>query len=384
MKLLFISNLFPDAQESYRGLDNVTLLHHLKQHCDIRVIAARPAIWGSSKWRQQYVPREQDVCFQPVYVPVPYIPKIGSLVNHRLFAMALRQQVERMKREFAFDAILCAWAYPDACGVGILAREQRVPMTVITQGSDVHAYLDNPVRRRLIVSALSEAKGVINRSRDLARRLKEAGVPEEKLHVVYNGVDTKTFCRADKQAVRLELGLNADEKIILFVGNFLPVKNPGLLLESFAQLVKERGKKARLLMIGGGPLKEQIVTHAARLNIADRVQLLGRQGAAEVARYMQAADTLVLSSHNEGVPNVILEALAAGLPVVATNVGGIHEVVNAEHLGRLTKPGDQQELAAALGELLERKNDAGRIAEYGRGFNWPKAAAGYYAVITLR
>jgi glycosyltransferase involved in cell wall biosynthesis len=380
MKLLFISNLFPDERESYRGLDNATLLHHLSAHCEIRVIAARPALPATSKWRQQHVPRSQDAIFEPVYVKVPYLPKIGSRVNHRLFERALREPLQELRKTFAFDAILCAWAYPDACGVSALAREHQVPFTVITQGSDVHAYLENPVRRHLIVAALSQAKGVINRSRDLARRLKEAGVPEPKLRAVYNGVDTATFRPTDQTSLRRELGLNPTDKILLFIGNFLPVKNPLLLLGAFAELLAHV-TGARLLLIGGGPMEEQIIAEAARLGITERVEILGRKGTADVARYLQASDVLVMSSHNEGVPNVILEALATGIPVVSTNVGGIHEVVNADHLGRLVPPGDSGALATALRDVLERKNSSAEIARYGQSFNWPKAAREYYAVI---
>ncbi len=381
MKLLFISNLFPDERESYRGLDNVTLLHHLREYCEVRVIAARPAIWGSAKWRQEYRPRAEDSCFKPVYVPVPYLPKIGDRINHRLFGRAIQSAFREMHQGFPFDRILCAWAYPDACGVLDLANQVGVPMVVITQGTDVHTYLNMPVRRRLITASLSQAQAVINRSQDLARRLAEAGVPETKLKVVYNGVDTRTFTPADKQAARQSLGLPEAEKTVLFVGNFLPVKNPGLLLTAFAKLPAQL-QRSRLLLIGGGPLEEFIRAEAQRLNLSDRVQIVGRKPAVEVARYMQAADVLALSSHNEGVPNVILEALASGLPVVSTRVGGIHEIVKADYLGRLVEPGQADSFADALAQVLGCPQETEKISLYGKGFNWPQAAAEYWRIIS--
>ncbi|MCD6052288.1 MAG: glycosyl transferase group 1, partial [Verrucomicrobia bacterium] len=284
-------------------------------------------------------------------------------------------------RGFPFDRILCAWAYPDACGVLDLANQVGVPLVVITQGTDVHTYLNMPVRRRLITTSLSQAKAVINRSQDLARRLAEAGVPETKLKVVYNGVDTRTFTPADKLAVRQSLGLPEAEKIVLFVGNFLPVKNPGLLLTAFAKLPAQL-QRSRLLLIGGGPLENFIRTEAQRLNLGDRVQIVGRKPAVEVARYMQAADVLALSSHNEGVPNVILEAFASGLPVVSTRVGGIHEIVKADYLGRLVEPGQADSFADALTQVLGCPQETGKISLYGKGFNWPQAAAEYWRIIS--
>lgn len=382
MKLLFISNLFPDESESYRGLDNATLLHYLSKQVEIEVLCARPALPFSAKWQQAYKPRAVDEKFQPVYVPVPYLPKAGGLVNHHLYRQAMQKPLEDLQQRFAFNAIFCAWAYPDACGMAPLAEKLKVPMVVITQGTDVHTYLGMAARRKAIVASLSRVKGVVNRSRDLARRLAEAGVPEKKLHVVYNGVDTSLFYPVEAVDAKTKLGLPLNERVLLFVGNFLPVKNQELLLGAFAGLAQQKDhQNIRLVMVGGGPLEAEIRQLAKDLGVETKITFAGRKTPSEVAIYMQASELLVLSSHNEGVPNVVLEAFASGRPVVTTDVGGIHEVLKEDYLGCLTKPGDKVALVAALSRVLNRPNETERIAKYGSSFSWDKVASAYLSVI---
>jgi teichuronic acid biosynthesis glycosyltransferase TuaC len=164
------------------------VLHQLARHCEIRVIAPRPMLPFKS-WRGR-TPREEDRIFQPRFVRTFYVPKFGGPWNHRLMARALRDPVRRMRAEFPFDVVLGAWVYPDACALDLLDADLLAPLVAIAQGTDVHSYLQMPLRRHIIVSALSRAAATITRSQDLATRLREAGVPFMKLRPIHNGVDT--------------------------------------------------------------------------------------------------------------------------------------------------------------------------------------------------
>lgn len=350
MKLLFVSNLFPDATAPGHGQINATVLHQLARHCEIRVIAPRPVLPFKS-WRG-CLPREQDRRFQPLYIRTFYIPKFGGPWNHRLMARALREPVRRVRAEFPFEVVLGAWVYPDACALDLLAPELRAPLVAIAQGTDVHSYLQMPLRRHAIVQALSRAAATITRSKDLSTRLHEAGVPFLKLRPIYNGVDTAIFRPAEALAARKELGLPPDARMLLYVGNFLPVKNPLLLVGAHAKLARTSAEPCELVMIGSGPLEKQIRHLANAGGFAANVRLVGRKAPAEVARYMQAADVLCVPSKQEGVPNVILEAFACGLRTVATRVGGIPEVLDKPFLGRLVPSADMDALAEALGQTL--------------------------------
>jgi glycosyltransferase involved in cell wall biosynthesis len=368
LKVLFVSNLFPDTAQPYRGLDNATLLHHLAAYCEIRAISPRAAL--PFAWRVPK-PRPEDQNLAPLYVAARYVPKIGSRWNHRLMAGALREPLRKIKGAFAFDVVLCSWLYPDACAVAMLSEEMAFPFAAISQGSDAHQYLRMPVRRKAIVRALERSGRVITRSGELGRLLANAGVASEKLRTIYNGVDLELFQPGDKQAARRELSLPAEAPVILFVGNFYPVKDPLLLVRSH-RILRGILPDCRLLMIGGGGLEARI-----RAEAAEGLELLGRRSSGEIARYMQAADVLCVPSQNEGVPNVILEAFATGLRVVATRVGGIPEVLADGDLGRLAPAGDKEAIAATLADALRHPCDVSKVRAHGSQFSWERAVSKY-------
>jgi len=367
-RILFVSNLFPTASEPYRGLDNATLLHALAPHFEIRVLSPRPLLpWA----RAHFSARPTDAVFQPRWVPAAYLPKIGGPINHLLMAASLRQSFEQALRDFQPGIILSSWIYPDSCAALRLANA-RLPLIAIAQGSDIHQYLAMPARRRVILNHLPRAAAVITRSHELSHLLKSAGFPPAKLHTIYNGVSLDTFQPRDQAAARRASGLPEDARIILFVGNFHHVKNPLLLIQAIAQL-----GSGLLVMAGGGPLEIRSRHLAAQLRIDSRVIFAGRKTPEEIARLMNAADILAIPSRNEGVPNVLLEAFASGLPVVASRVGGIPEVLDHDFLGRMVAPGDLPAFAAALKEQLASPRDSPAIRTHAERFSWDIAAAAY-------
>jgi len=379
LKLLFVSNLFPDAGERYRGLDNATLLHHLASRWDIRVLALRPTLpWATHDWRS----RDEDSVFSPGFVAAPYLPKIGSRWNHRLLTRALRSPLRELRAHFAFDAVLASWLFPDACGIAELAPELGFPFAAIAQGSDTHQYLRHPIRRKIMTRLLPNASTIVTRSAELARLLADAGLPRERLQPIYNGVDHTCFAPGDQTEARRELGLPVGRRSILFVGNFYAVKNPLLLVEAHARLLAEPGfHETGLVMAGSGPLEKQARQLARRLGTSPLIHFASRLDAASVARHMRAADVLCLPSRNEGVPNVILEAFACGLPVVASRVGGIPEVHHAPFLGRLVAEGNAPALVDGLRAVLQTSPDRNRIHAHARQFSWQNAANAYHEVL---
>jgi glycosyltransferase involved in cell wall biosynthesis len=247
----------------------------------------------------------------------------------------------------------------------------------------VHQYLRIPARREAICRWLPRASAIITRSAELARLLAEAGLAKEKLHPIYNGIDFQRFKCADQREARQTLNLPLDAPIILAVGNLLPIKNPLLLVEAHAELCRLPDfANTQLVFVGSGPLYSEIRARADAGGHGARVLLAGRQDADTVARYMQAASVLCLPSNNEGVPNVILEAFACGLPVVASRVGGLPEVHNHEYLGRLTPPGDASAVGEALREILSQPIDHAQIQEHARRFSWERTGAAYEALLT--
>jgi teichuronic acid biosynthesis glycosyltransferase TuaC len=384
-RLLFISNLFPDLAHPIRGLDNATLLHFLRDEWEIRVLSPRPVMppWKGDK----SVPREEDRVFAPRFIPCPYVPKFGSWCNDKLMSHFLAPHFDRIAREFKPDIVLCSWLYPDGCAVTRLAEARQLPVVLITQGTDTHSYLAFPARRRKIVSAIGRSAAVICRSGDLARRLREAGADGTPLEAVYNGVDTRDFRPRDQKDIRRELNLTQGEPVLLFVGNYLPVKNPLMLIAAHAELNRRRRARgeppARLVLIGDGPMRQVMHTAIVEGGQADTVDLRGRETPAAVARWMNAADLLCLTSHNEGFPNVILEAMACGLRVVSTEVGGISELVDRPERGILTPPGDTEAYAHALESTLScpASAEGATVPTSEPDWSWEAAAGKYHSIL---
>ncbi len=381
MRLLFISNLFPDTTQPWRGLDNVTLLHAmrtLKPEADIRVLCLRP---GHGGWRGApclFQPRSGDQVFQPQFAWAPYVPKWGG-INDRLFAIAVRRALSALPTDWKPDALLVPWLFPDASGVHRLPELANLPLVAVAQGSDVHRYLDMPQRRRAILQ-LAQRAHIITRSEDLRSRLLRAGAAATQVQTVYNGVDPDTFRPGDRKQARADLNLPIEGKLMVFVGNFLPVKGLDLLIRSMALAAKSLPETLRLVLIGSGPLQAELAGLAQQCGLsADSLIWAGRKGPSEVAQFMRASDVVCLTSHNEGVPNVLLEALASGRAFVTTDVGGIGEVLRqAPNGGHLVSGREPSAYAAALVQALNHPPDAEALREHMSRYAWPKCAQLYW------
>jgi teichuronic acid biosynthesis glycosyltransferase TuaC len=381
VKVLFVSNLFPDATDPVRGLINATLLKQLARRVEVRALALRPTIAFLGRNFDNLKPRPEDEPLKPTYRTVTYIPKIGSRINHRLLAARAEATLHRIKYDFPYDVILSSWIYPDVCGIARLLKGLKVPMVAISQGSDVHQYLNIRFRRKLIVRTLSTIAATITRSKDLRDQLVSAGVPNTSIHPIYNGVNTGVFKPGDQLTARRALGLPEEGKIILYVGNFLPVKNPLLLVRTHGLLTKAMNPRPHLVMIGSGPQKEGLSIQANSQGTHGITHLVGRKNSAEVAQYMRAADLLCIPSDNEGVPNVAFEAMGCGLPIVATRVGGIPEVVDNPSLGELVERDDQQGMAESITRVLSTNMSRERIVQHAGQFSWENTVTAYLEVL---
>ncbi len=384
MRTLFLSTLFPDASRPTFGIHNAGLVRRLADVSRVSVVAPRPRLSaflcrpGSSA----ATACAGDAALAPVFPAVPYLPKVGAAVNHRLYARWLTPSVRRIcQTQEPPDVLLTAWAYPDACAAVRLARAARLPCVAIAQGTDINDYLRYPLRRGIILRHLRQAAAVVTRSEALRQCLLAAGLPAARVRTIYNGVDTELFCPAsDPGSARRELGLSEADVVVLFVGNFAPVKNPLLAVHAFAAL-RERfpSQRWRLLMVGAGPLHARARDASASLGSA--VTLVGACPQAKVVRFMQVADVLCVPSCNEGVPNVIREALACGLPVVATRVGGIPEILTDPRVGELVEPGQPLALAEALARTVAHRPLREACRRQALAFSWDETVRRYHELL---
>ena len=210
-------------------------------------------------------------------------------------------------------------------------------------------------RQRALMTAervLARFTRVVFAVSDKVRRqlVEQQGLPTGKVVAVVNGIETNaTAAGLDVRAARAALGLNGAQQVIGTVGRLVPVKDHGTLLAAF-QRVLTRFPAARLVIVGDGPERGRLARRAAELGIAERVMWLGQRR--DVRELLQVFDVFVLSSVSEGMPLTVLEAMAAGKPVVATNVGGVREAVVNGTTGLLVPPSSPERLADAVEVLL--------------------------------
>jgi glycosyltransferase involved in cell wall biosynthesis len=198
----------------------------------------------------------------------------------------------------------------------------------------------------------------------LAERIeRETGFPVERIRTIRNGVDLSRFARIDRHGARTSLGLSADTLVAVTIGRLVPVKDHDTLLQAVAQ-VRAHGIPVTMAIAGDGPLKDQLTHRAAALGLKTAVRFLGYRSDAETV--LAAADLFVLSSESEGLSNPILEAMATGLPVVATNVGGADELVEEGVTGRLVSPRSPVALADAMVSMLADPQVRRAMGEAGR------------------
>jgi glycosyltransferase involved in cell wall biosynthesis len=186
-------------------------------------------------------------------------------------------------------------------------------------------------------------------------------VPHRRLRMIRNGIDTAAYREAsDPQALRKLLGIPLDAPVIGTVGRLVQIKRYDLLIRSFAR-VRRSCPKAHLILVGDGPQKLELQQLVAGLGIGDRVHFAGYQ--IDVNRYLHIMDCFALTSRSEGTPQAVLEASIAGLPVVASRVGGLPEVIDDGRTGILFEPGDEDTLTRELIGILLDKDRARRLGE---------------------
>lgn len=389
LKVLVITNLFPNHYEPRRGMYNLQLFTALSKFVDIMIVAPIPYYPGMSLFsglansgRVKDINKVEMInnlkVLHPRYLS---IPKVGRSLYGYLFYFSIYKLIREIKRDFDFDIILSPWAYPDGFASFLIARKLDVPFFIHILGTDINDYTKYFLRRKMIVKALRASNKVIAMSKALREKVIGYGIPEEKVMVNYNGVNRDIFNDTNKEDARHELNLDSNKRHILFVGNLVPVKGLEYLIQAVSLLLNNEKIPTDLHIIGQGHLKAALEKLVKNKGLANNVNFLGEKNHEEISLYMKACTVLCLPSMNEGVPNVLLEAMSCGTPVVASRVGGIPEVVVSEKLGILTPPKDVKSLAMALSAALNKEWNYKEIRNYTEKFSWNDCADRLYQEI---
>jgi len=277
------------------------------------------------------------------------IPHDKISIGNTSLVWQVRQTVALITR-YAIDILHTHSYRSDFTGL-IAARIADIPVV-----STVHGWTSESFKLRgyqmLDRFCLKRFDHIVCVSSLLHEEFTKLGIGADRLAYLPNAVSLPEKKTGQRETARQQLGWQPEEKIIIAIGRLSPEKGLDILLSAFArQFGSDRG--VRLILVGDGPEMATLMSLTSRLEIAEQVVFAGFT--ADVARYYAAADLFVMSSHTEGFPMALLEAMAWGLPVLATAVGGIPDIVHDGEDGCLVPPGDEERLAAVMGYLLNNR-----------------------------
>lgn len=386
MKVLLVTNLFPSSADPERGVFTLQLAKQMAKHCELTVICPLP--WFP-KWKilsslkKWYIFAEVPYHYQidgvNVYSPkYPMIPKVSEAMQAKLMTIGLKRCITKLHKQQPFDVINSHWFYPDSVSVDSISQRLNIPHIATGLGCDVNHDLFDKDKRKAILEMTSRAKALTVVSSDLKKVLVNENISSEKIYTLPNGVDVTQFKRQDKGQCRKLLGLKESQNIILYVGRLSEEKNIARLIEAFSK-INDTDNLQELYIVGDGPLKQNLEDLAKELEIDRQVNFVGKVEHALVATWMGATDLFCLPSIREGCPNVVLEALGSGRPVIASNVGGIPDMVSNE-TGILFQPLEISDITHSFEQAIKRHWDSEKIANSVKELTWENAAFKYLSV----
>jgi len=348
--MLIITNLYPVPWGPNRASFN-------KQQFDFIAAERRVKIVVLLPWTEWLKHRKDCLASDDLkYCPYFYIPKFGRRLVPWFQSFSLFFLLPWMKKQQA-SQLYTSWGFPDAVSASIINKWLKLPLFIKVHGTDVNENTLYSARKALMKKWLSKASKIFCASQALADTLASIGIPENKLAVNYNGVNAEVFFPSETEDTSTN---------IIFVGSLIPTKGVNELLNAFISLQKTM-PNVTLDIIGEGPLKAYLVNKAEELQL--NINVHGSLPLTNVAQKIRTSTLLVLPSYREGVPNVLLEAFASGIPVVSTIVGGIPEVVN-DNVGLLVEPKNADELEKAIHTALNTSWNKSDIIEHAKQFDW--------------
>lgn len=375
---MVLSSLFPHSGQPNAGLFIRERMFRVGRVLPITVVSPKPwfPLQGVlRRWRTGFRPPapRSDVqdgvrVLYPRFLSVP-----GLFRSLDGFAMAIGSyRTVRALRQEGANVIDAHFGFPDGHAATLLGRWLGMPVTITLRGTEV-PHARDPWRRRWLVRALSGADRLFAVADALRRHAVDLGVAGERIRVVGNGVDTTRFRPMPGAEARQRLGLPADAPVLVSVGGLSERKGFHRVLDCLPALTARHPGLQYLIVGGGGPEGDwgpRLRQQARNLGLEQGVHFLGHVPPERLREPLSAADVFVLATRNEGWANVFLEAMACGLPVVTTDVGGNREVVSSDALGRVVPFGDHQALLAALDEALSTRWDREAILAHARANSW--------------
>ena len=366
-RVLYFSSQFPNSRSPHLGIfSQQRVLALQKAGVEVEVISPlllnpppglilKPIKFYQWIKQQLKVPTRMVsqgiTAYYPKWISPP--KKIYGWNVSQFLVMQIQQKVIHFINSFQPDVIISSWL-PDAVVISNLSHEMDIPIFSIADGTDVNKWPQD-------YTGWKRARKILNEKVDVlvfvSKALQDAGNSKglfgKKNVVIHNAVDTDLF--TPDNSVHKE-----EHFTILGIGRFVPLKGFDILLKAVSQLNQTAEKPIRLILVGDGPQLGKLRRQASILGISDLLEILMPMPQEKLLNVYRQANLFCLPSFSEGLPCVVLEAMACGLPIVASDVGGIAEIVNG-NCGILVKPGDPDLLRNALFQAMNRKWNTGLI-----------------------
>jgi glycosyltransferase involved in cell wall biosynthesis len=381
MRVLVVTKIFPNRAQPAGATYNQHQLGELSRTDHVEVMAVIPWLPGArlfGKAAPKGIPARDVIDGLDVRHPrALYAPGPSRSLSGAIYAASLLPHVARRRGDF--DVVLGCFAYPDGWAAVTLSRVLGVPAVIKVHGSDVNVLGRDPLVVPLLRQAFRRAAAVVGPSQALVDRAVELGAHPRRSRMVPNGTDRNQFFPRDRDSCRRELGHGNDNRPwIVFIGRLSAAKGAVDLLEAFAT-VHRTEPDVRLVLVGDG-VDEQMLRHDAERRGLP-VIFAGSRPPEEIPLWIGASQLLALPSHNEGTPNVVLEALASGRRVVTSDVGGIPAVMHDPAFGEMVPARAPVRLASALLDVLSESYDPDALSEAAPVIDWTESAAILRAVL---
>ena len=299
------------------------------------------------------------------------------ILNFPKFVLAMKKEANKFINDY--DIIHAQWILSGLAGVMLKGEK---PLILTTRGADMESR--GFITNQIVKYVLNNCDYITPNNEHQVKPIRE--LVTKPVETVPNGIDTKLFGTKfnDRKKYRKELNL-PERKTILFVGWLIPRKDPETLIRAFTKLKLDL-TKLQLIIMGSGVLESDMKKLAGELNIADRVIFAGSKSPEEMYMWYGAANLFVLPSLSEGRPNVILEAMASELPIVATNIGGTNELIKDGKNGLLIPVKNPDALAEAITKIMSSKaltielGKAARRDIENSGYTWESCAKKYISI----
>lgn len=374
MRVLSFAYCFPSGENPTWGVFVLQRLEALAKQVDLEVASPVPVFPLVTRLRQRLPEPVEVVRGLTVHHPrFFYVPGVLKHLDGYFYGRGCEGWMTEYVRRRRPDLLDAHFVWPDGVGVARLARRFEIPYVITLRGK-ILEHMQFPKDRRQCAERCGAA-AVISVSGPMADVAADMGVPRDCLHVIPNGVDLERFAPRDRLEARRALGLPLDGRLLVTVAHLKVTKGHGEVVEALARLPAD----VRLVIVGGdldrGQYRAALAGTIRRLGLGDRIDLVGRQPYDRVPLYLSAADVVVLASYREGCPNVVLEGLASGRPVVATRVGAVPDLVFAGENGVMVPVRDAGALADGLAEVLARSWSAEAVRASRSVRSWEDVAA---------